>query len=162
MGSKKRVLVQSLLTAVVLVAVGMLGFSSTFYGEALVDAFFGLALASVVILHQRVGPNWLDAAWTAAGMAVLGIVDFHFPHYPPKVMAWFSFLGLSSFTIMVLRSIWTQRRRMFLYAWIPGAAFVMSDDFASSMLEWTAKAHPKTLDLTSYRLRAACARSWRL
>ena len=147
MGSKKRVLVQSLLTAVVLVAVGMLGFSSTFYGEALDDAFFGLALASVVILHQRVGPSWLDAAWTAAGMAVLGIVDFHFLHYPPKVMAWFSFLGLSSFAIMVLRSIWTQSRRMFLYAWIPGAAFVMSDYFASSMLEWTAKAHPKTLDL---------------
>ena len=147
MGSKKRVLVQSLLTAVVLVAVGMLGFSSTFYGEALDDAFFGLALASVVILHQRVGPSWLDAAWTAAGMAVLGIVDFHFLHYPPKVMAWFSFLGLSSFAIMVLRSIWTQRRRMFLYAWIPAAAFVMSDYFASSMLEWTAKAHPKTLDL---------------
>lgn len=147
MGSKKRVLVQSLLTAVVLVAVGMLGFSSTFYGEALDDAFFGLALASVVILHQRVGPSWLDAAWTAAGMAVLGIVDFHFLHYPPKVMAWFSFLGLSSFAIMVLRSIWSQRRRMFLYAWIPAAAFVMSDYFASSMLEWTAKAHPKTLDL---------------
>ena len=147
MGSKKRVLVQSLLTAVVLIAVGMLGFSSTFYCEALDDAFFGLALASAVILHQRVRPSWLDAAWTAAGMAVLGIVDFHFLHYPPKIMAWFSFLGLSSFAIMVLRSIWTQSRRMFLYAWIPAAAFVMSDYFASSMLEWTAKAHPKTLDL---------------
>ncbi len=147
MGSKKRVLVRSLLTAVVLVALGMLAFSSKFYGEALDDAFFGLALASVVILHQRVGPSWLDAAWTAAGMAVLGIVDFHFLHYPPKVMAWFSFLGLSSFAIMVLRSIWSQSRRMFLYAWIPAAAFVMSDYFASSMLEWTAKAHPKTLDL---------------
>ena len=147
MGSKKQLLVQSLLTAVVLVAVGMLGFSSQFYGEALYDAFFGLALASVVIVHQRVGPSWLDAAWTAAGMAVLGIVDFHFLHYPPKVMAWFSFAGLSSFAILALRSIWSQNRRKFLYAWIPAAAFVMSDYFASNMLEWTAKAHPKTLDL---------------
>ena len=147
MGSKKRVLVQGLLTAVVLVAVGMLAFSSTFYGEAMDDAFLGLALASVVILHQRVGPSWLDAAGTAAGTAVLGLVDFHFLHYPPKAMAWFSFLGLSSFAIMVLRSIWSQSRKMFLYAWIPAAAFVMSDYFASSMLEWTAKAHPKTLDL---------------
>ena len=146
-GSKKQLLVQSLLTAVVLAAVGMLGFSSKFYGEALYDPFFGLALASVVILHQRVGPSWLDAAWTAAGMAVLGIVDFRFLHYPPKVMAWFSFLGLSSFAIMALRSIWSPSRRMFLYAWIPAAAFVMSDYFASSMLEWTAKAHPRTLDL---------------
>jgi hypothetical protein len=146
-GSKKRLLVQSLLTAVVLVAVGMLGFSSKFYGEALYDAFFGLALASVVIVHQRVGPSWLDAAWTAAGMAVLGIVDFHFLHYPPKVMAWFSFAGLSSFAILALRSVWSQNRRKFLYGWIPAAAFVMSDYFASNMLEWTAKAHPKTLDL---------------
>jgi hypothetical protein len=146
-GSKKQLLVQSLLTAVVLVAVGMLGFSSQFYGEALYDAFFALALASVVIVHQRVGPSWLDAAWTAAGMAVLGIVDFHFLHYPPKVMAWFSFAGLSSFAILALRSIWSEGRRKYLYAWIPAAAFVLSDYFASNMLEWTAKAHPKTLDL---------------
>jgi len=100
-----------------------------------------------VIVHQRVGPSWLDAAGTAAGMAVLGIVDFHFLHYPPKVMAWFSFAGLSSFALLALRSIWSQSRRKFLYGWIPAAAFVMSDYFASNMLEWTAKAHPKTLDL---------------
>jgi len=62
-------------------------------------------------------------------------------------MAWFSFLGLSSFAIMVLRSIWNRDRRKLLYGWIPAAAFVVSDYFASNMLEWTAKAHPKTLDL---------------
>lgn len=147
MGSKKQLLVQSLLTAVVLAVVGMLGFSSQFYGEALCDAFFGMALAGVVIVHQRVGPSWLDAVWTAAGMAVLGIVDFHFLNYAPKIMAWFSFAGLSSFAILALRSIWSQSRRKFLYCWIPAAAFVMSDYFASNMLEWTANAHPKTLDL---------------
>jgi hypothetical protein len=144
---KKQLLVRSVLTLLVLLGVGMLGFSRQFYTEALDDAFFSLALASVVILHQRIRPSWLDAAWMAAGTAVLGIMDFHFLHYPPKVMAWFSFLGLSSFAIMVLRSIWSQERRKLLYAWIPAAAFVVSDYFASNMLEWTAKAHPKTLDL---------------
>ena len=138
---------RSSLTLLVLLSVGLLGSSRQFYVEALDDAFFGLALASVVILHQRIRPNWVDAALTAVGTIGFGIVDFHFLHYPQKVMAWFSFLGLSSFAIMAVRSIWGQDRRKLLYAWIPAAAFVMSDYFASTMLGWTARAHPKTLDL---------------
>ena len=138
---------RSFLTILVLLTIGVLGFSRQFYTEALDDAFFGLALASVVILHQRIRPSSLDAAWIAAGTIALGIVDFHFLHYPQKVMAWFSFLGLSSFAIMAVRSIWGQERRKLLYAWIPAAAFVMSDYFASNMLQWTGRAHPKTLDL---------------
>jgi PAP2 superfamily protein len=145
--SRNQLLVRSFLTILVLLSVGMLGFSRQFYTEALDDAFFGLALASVVILHQRIRPSWLDAAWIATGTILLGIVDFHFLHYPQKVMAWFSFLGLTSFTIMALRSIWNRDRRMLLYAWIPAAAFVISEYFASDMLEWTGRAHPKTLDL---------------
>ena len=147
MAGKKQLLVRGFLTVLVLLTIGALGFSRQFYTEALDDAFFGLALASVVILHQRIRPSWLDAAWIAAGTIMLGIVDFHFLHYSQKVMAWFSFLGLSSFAIMAVRSIWSQERRKLLYAWIPAAAFVMSDYFASNMLEWTGKAHPKTLDL---------------
>jgi PAP2 superfamily len=145
--SRRQLLVRSFLTAFVLLVIGALGLSRQFYVEALDDAFFGLALASVVILHQRIRPSWLDAVLTAAGTIALGIVDFHFLHYPQKVMAWFSFLGLSSFAIMAVRSIWGQDRRRLLYAWIPAAAFVMSDYFASNMLGWTATAHPKTLDL---------------
>lgn len=147
MASRNQLLVRSFLSILVLLSVGMLGFSRQFYTEALDDAFFGLALASVVILHQRIRPSWLDAAWTATGTILLGVVDFHFLHYPQKVMAWFSFLGLTSFTIMALRSIWNRNRRMLLYAWIPAAAFVISEYFASDMLEWTGRAHPKTLDL---------------
>ena len=147
MASRNQLLVRSFLTILVLLAVGMLGFSRQFYTEALDDAFFGLALASVVILHQRIRPSWLDAAWLAAGTIALGVVDFHFLHYPQKLMAWFSFLGLTSFVIMALRSIWNRDRRMLLYAWVPAAAFVISEYFASDMLEWTGRAHPKTLDL---------------
>ena len=147
MAGKKQHLVRGSLTLSALLIVGMLGFSRQFYLEALDDAFFGMALASVVILHQRIRPSWLDAGWIAAATIALGIVDFHFLHYPQRVMAWFSFLGLSSFAIMALRSIWNQDRRRLLYAWVPAAAFVISEYFASNMLEWTAKAHPKTLDL---------------
>jgi PAP2 superfamily protein len=144
---RTQVLLQVILTLCVLLVAGLLGFSRQFYLQALDDAFFGLALASVVILHQRIRPSWLDLACSAAGAIALGIVDFHFLHYPARIMAWFSFLGLSSFAIMILRSIWTAERKKLLYAWIPAAAFVMSDYFASNMLDWTARAHPKTLDL---------------
>lgn len=147
MASRKQLTVQIVLSIFVLLSVGMMGLSRQFYTEALDDAFFGLALASVVILHQRIRPSWLDAALIATGTITLGILDFQVLHYPPKLMAWFSFLGLTSFAIMAWRSIWTPERRMLLYAWVPAALFMISEYFASDMLEWTAKAHPKTLDL---------------
>src|SRR5438309_3151234 len=90
-GPLPQLLVRSFLTALVLLVVGGLGLSRQFYVEALEDAFFGLALASVVILHQRIRPSWMDAALTALGTMGLGMVDFRFLHYPQKVMAGFSF-----------------------------------------------------------------------
>lgn len=147
MGRRTKILGQIFLTLLVLLTLAALGFGRQFYTEALDDAFFGLALASVVILHQRIRPSLMDAAWIALGTIVLGIIDFHFLHYPQKVMAWFSFLGLTSFAIMAGRTIWGRERRKLIYAWVPAALFLMSDYFASDMLEWTAKAHPKTLDL---------------
>ena len=128
---------------------GILAFSSQFYSEALVDAFFAFGLASVVILHFRVRPSWADAAFVLACAAVFAAVDFRFLHYSPKVIAWLSFLGLASFLVLAIRIVWTeaQERKLLLYAWVPAALFVISDYFASNMLEWTAAAHPKTLDL---------------
>src|ERR1700726_371814 len=115
----------------------VLGLGRQFYDEAMVDAFFALALASVAIIHLRVRPRWLDALLIAVGTALLATVDFHVLHYPTKITAWFSFLGLSSFVVIGVRSIWEQERRFLLYAWVPAALFVMSDYFASTMLQWT-------------------------
>jgi hypothetical protein len=145
-GDKYR-LVKIVLTLLLVVVAVILGVGRQFYAEAMVDAFFAFALASVVIIYLRVRPRWLDVGLIAAGTAFLAVVDFQFLHYPPKIIAWFSFLGLSSFVIMAARSIWSQERRLLLYGWVPAALFVMSDYFASNMLEWTANAHPKTLDL---------------
>jgi PAP2 superfamily len=140
---------QTILTLLLVVVVAGLAFDSRFYTEALVDAFFSLALASVVILHLRVQPKWMDALFILAGTIFFAAVDFRVLHYSPKVMAWFSFLGLSSFLVIGIRTIWAaaEQRRTLLYAWIPALLFVMSEYFASTMLAWTAKAHPKTLDL---------------
>ena len=133
----------------VVVVVAAFAFNSRFYTEAMVDAFFALALASVVILHLRVQPKWLDVLSILAGTAIFAAIDFRVLHYSPEIMAWFSFLGLSSFLVIGVRTVWAakEQRRTLLYAWVPALLFVMSDYFASTMLAWTAAAHPKTLDL---------------
>jgi hypothetical protein len=124
--------------------------SARFYTEALVDAFLAFALASVLILHLRVRPKISDALLVLAVTVVLGAVDFRLLHFRSNAMAWLSFVGVSSFLIMAIRAVWTEdrpMRRMLLCASIPAALFVASDYFASTMLGWTAAAHPKTLDL---------------
>jgi hypothetical protein len=137
----------SVLAGVVFV---VLGFSRSFYDQAFVDSFFAFALASVFILHMRIRPNWRDAGMVVAGLVALAFVDFQFMHFPQKPMAWLSFLGLSSFVVMAIRAIWAKEqteRTLLLAAFIPAALFVGSDYFASTMLQWTFLAHPKTLDL---------------
>jgi hypothetical protein len=144
----KKLLLKIALTFAAVACVVSLAFSRTFYDEALSGAFFSLALGSVVILHLRVRPRWLDATLIAIGTAVAGFVAFDLLHFPTAVMAWFSFAGLSSFLILAIRAIWDDvNRRMLLYACIPAALFAASDYFATAMLQWTADAHPKTLDV---------------
>jgi hypothetical protein len=135
------------LTALLVAATLALGLSRQFYTEALVDAFFAFALGSVLVIHLRLVPSWLDAALVASGTMVIAAVDFEVLHYSPKFVAWLSFLGLTSLLVMATRTIWTEDRRRLLSGWVPAMLFVMSDYFASTMLEWTGHAHPKTLDL---------------
>jgi hypothetical protein len=137
------------LTLSSVLAAGALGTSSQFYTGALVDAFFALALASVLILHFRVNPKWSDILFVLAGTALFAVLDFGILHYSPKIMGWLSFLGLSSFLVMAVRAVWAtaEEREILLYAFVPALLFVASEYFASTMLEWTTAAHPKTLDL---------------
>jgi hypothetical protein len=138
------------LTLLAVLCGAFLALSSQFYTQALVDAFFAIALASVLIIHLRVRPKWSDALLVLAVTTILGVVDFRLLHYAPKPMAWLSFVGLSSFIVMAIRTIWAGNSgtaRILLYAWVPAALFVISEYFASTMLEWTSAAHPKTLDL---------------
>ena len=139
-----------ILTVLLVLSAAAFAFSSRFYAQALADAFFAFALGSAVILHLRVRPRWSDALLVLATALLFGIVDFRVLHYSPKVMAWVSFLGLSSFLIMAIRVVWARESSAagtMLYAWIPALLFVTSEYFASTMLEWTGAAHPRTLDL---------------
>jgi hypothetical protein len=142
--------VKVLLTLLLILCAGKLAFSAQFYDEALTDAFFAFALVSIVILQMRVRPSWFDALLLLTVTLVLAVTDFRVLHYPPRFVAWLSFLGLSSMLIMAVRSVWEtdlSAFKMLLYAWVPALLFVASDYFASNMLDWTAAAHPKTYDL---------------
>jgi len=123
--------------------------SPQIYSEAVISAFFSLALGSVVILHLRVRPKWQDALLILAGVAVFAIVDFGIFKYPRAVIAWFSFAGLSSLLILGIRAVWAEGedRKPLFYAWVPAVLFVASEWFASTFLDWTSAVHPKTLDL---------------
>lgn len=143
---------QPLVTKVVLTALaaGCTAFfvlSRTFYDEALIDAFFAFALASVVILHLRVSPKLLDAVLVAGGTGLMGLLCFGWLRYPHAVMPWLSFAGLSSLLILAVRLIWSRERRLLGCAWVPAVLFVTAEYFASTMLDWTTTAHPKTLDV---------------
>ncbi len=139
-----------ILTLLLILGGAMLAFSARFYNEALVDGFFAFALASVLIIHLTIRPKWPDVLLIVAITIALGGVDFRLLHYAPKSMAWLSFVGLSSFLVLAVRTVWAKEAgasKALLCAWVPAALFVISDYFASTMLEWTSAAHPKTLDL---------------
>jgi hypothetical protein len=150
MAITKTFAVKMVLTLLLLAGAGLFVFSGRFYAEALVDSFFAFALASALILQFRVRPSWIDVLLVIAFALLFAAVDFRFLHFAPAVMAWLSFAGVSSLLVMGVRAVWAEdraTRRMLLYAAIPAVLFVGSEYFASTMLEWTAAAHPKTLDL---------------
>src|SRR5579872_2801627 len=126
------------LTALAVACTAKLVFSRTFYDEALIDAFFALALGSMVILHFRVFPKWRDAAFVAVGTLAMAFVCFRVLHFPHAVMPWFSYAGLSSLLVLAIRLIWANDRKLLIYAWVPAVLFVTSEYFASTMLQWTA------------------------
>lgn len=144
--------VQILLTIVCVAVAAGFGTSSQFYSESLSSAFFAIALISVVIIQLRVCGLWPDALILIGATATLAVVDFRFLHYAPHFMAWFSFFGLNSLLLLALRAIWADgdRRKLFLFAFVPSLLFVTSEWFASNMLDLTEKLHPKTLDLYLY------------
>lgn len=126
-----------------------LGTSEHFYKSALLSIFFGVTLASVVLIHFRVRPSWQDALGVLGGAVLFSIIDFGLLHFRPSLAGIASFLGIGSLSILGLRAIWsrgTEQERMAL-AFVPALLFVTSDWGSTVLLGWTEKANPKVLDL---------------
>jgi hypothetical protein len=126
-----------------------LGTSEHFYKSALLSIFFGVTLASVVLIHFRVRPCWQDVLGVLGGATLFAVVDFVFLHFTPSLAGIASFLGISSLSILGLRAIWSQgaEQEQMALAFVPALLFVTSDWGSTILLGWTSKANPKVLDL---------------
>lgn len=149
--------VRSVLTILLIACAIWLGRSWQFYIEALASIFFACSLASVIVIHFRIAPSWLDALLVACGTLLLAAIDFQALHYRALFAAWLSFAGLSSLVVLGIRTIWSEgaERKLVGLAFIPALLLVVSEYFASTFLEWTAAAHPKVLDLYLYSFDAS-------
>src|SRR5580704_4475441 len=85
-----------------------LGSSEHFYKSALLSLFFGVTLASVVLIHFRVRPSWQDALCVLGGGVLFTAIDFGLLHFRPSLAGITSFLGISSLSILGLRAIWSR------------------------------------------------------
>jgi hypothetical protein len=148
---------QFILTLVLVACVVWLGCSFTFYTEAIASPYFAFTLGGVLIIHFRIRPAWLDVLLVFLGALVLAFADFQILHYKRTPSCWVAFAGLASMAILGTHAIWTrgENRKLYLLAFIPAVCFVASEYFASNLLEWTGKLHPKVLDLYLYSFDAS-------
>jgi hypothetical protein len=126
-----------------------LGTSEHFYKSALLSLFFGVTLASVVLIHFRVRPSWQDALCVIGGAALFTVVDFGLLQFRPSLAGITSFLGIGSLSILGLREIWSRgkEQEQMALAFVPALLFVTSDWGSTILLGWTEKANPRVLDL---------------
>ncbi len=98
------------------------------YESALFSTFFGVTLASVVLIHFRVRASWQDAWGVLCGAVLFAVIDVTFLHFTPSLAGTASFLGISSLSILGLRAIWSrgkEQERVAL-AFVPALLFVTS------------------------------------
>jgi hypothetical protein len=145
-------LIKTVLTVALLVIVLVLSLSADFYNSSMVDVFMAMALGGALVTLLIVQPSWTNGASVAASSFILAGLDYFVMGFQPRLMAAFSFLGLSSLAVLGVRTIWerNQDRLLLLYAFLPAILFVASEYLASTLLDYTEALHPKTFDLYLY------------
>ena len=151
-------LIKTALTVTLLVIVFALSMSADFYNSSIIDAFMAMALAGALVMLLVVQPSSLLmnlAMVTACSLALAG-TDYRVMGFQPRLMAAFSFAGLSSLAVLGTRAIWarnseySQDRTLLLHAFLAAGLFVASEYMASTLLDYTEALHPKTFDLYLY------------
>lgn len=140
------------LTILLIAVVFGLSLSKDFYASTMVSAYLSLALFSAVIVLEMLRRSWLDLTSVLAGALVLAAIDYYPMGFKPTIMAIFSFVGLAAFAVLGTHTIWAkgEERKLLLCGFVPVVLFVGSEWMASTLLDITARLHPKTLDLFLY------------
>jgi hypothetical protein len=87
MGSRAKLPIKLGLTLLLAACAVLFATRKEFYLEALVDSFFGVALASLLVLHLRVRPRWKDALLVVLCTLALAGADFGVMHYLHRSVA---------------------------------------------------------------------------
>ena len=129
-----------------------------FYEAAMMSPYFAFALGGAAILHFAVRPpkDALPVAGLAGGLAVADWAVLGFPHGAWLVPS-LSLIGMGSLLVLGARLIWASgpQRKLLACAFVPALLFVISEWFASDLLELTTRLHPRTLDLYLYSFEAS-------
>jgi len=108
-------------------------------------------LLGVVIVQARVYPSWRDALCVAATCAVFSYFAFFHRGMDPTLSAVFCYLGLGSWAVLGLRTIWadaeTHARFGLLPAFIACCFFVGFLYLAAPVLFYAEQLQPRTMDL---------------
>jgi hypothetical protein len=151
MRSTSNLAIRVLLTVPVLTVAATIGFSRTGYDVGALNPFMWWVLLGVVIIHLRVHPSWLDAAFAAGAGALFSAFAFGYLHLEPAFAPVCCYLGLGSWTVLGLRAIWacaeSRARFGFLPAFVACCFFVGFLYLAAPILYYAEQMLPKTLDL---------------
>lgn len=144
--------IRAVLTLMVLGAVSAVTFNPDIYKAGLISAYFSLAVACGAIILLNIRPYLADAVLVVCGAVLLALADYFVFEFDRYIMSVFSFLGLSAIAVLGVRSIWADGReqKLLLCGFIPLVLFIFSEWSATSLLDFTEKLRPRTLDLFLY------------
>ena len=140
------------MSGVLVTGILTLSISRDFYDSSMASPFLSLAILSALVILLMLRRSWSDLLPVVAGAALLALVDLRIMHFPYRFMAWFSFVGMSSFVVLGLHAVWAEGkdRKVMVCAFLPTVLFVGSEYLASTLLDITERLHPKVFDLYLY------------
>lgn len=144
--------IRILLTIVVMAAAVFLACNRTIFVMEILYPMFTLTLASMVIVVFSVRPSLEDAAFVVCLTLLHAVVAYMFFDLPYHSVNWLAFAGFSSFWVLCIRTIWAKdsERKWLVFATICAILLLTVESGAASVLVWTERLHPKTLDLFLY------------
>jgi hypothetical protein len=118
---------------------------------------FAIAYSSLFFIFLRVRFSYSGLAGIVLLTFLFGVLNFRILGYPATWEVAITLLSVASFSILLLRGIWSDgdERRLALYSVLPSSLFLMSDWAAAFFLNLTEKAHPSVLDLYLYSFDAS-------